>query len=50
MNLGGGGGDVFPQICFHIESPYNSWKILVILNSHEKSLGGPDSLKICMLA
>ena len=22
--LGGGGGDKFPQICFHMESLYNS--------------------------
>ena len=44
-------GKGFPQICFHMESPYNSiLKNLVILNSHKKSLIGPNNLKICILA
>ena len=45
MNLG---EKSFPQICFHMESPYNSWKIWWFLNSYKKSLLGPNNLKICV--
>ena len=40
------GGKKFPQICFHMENPYGSWKIWWFLNGHKKSLVGPDNLKI----
>ena len=43
------GGKVSPD-CFHMESPYNSWKICWFLNGLKKSVVGPNNLKICILA
>ena len=35
---------------FSCEKSIKFLKSLVILNSHKKSLGGPNNLKICILA
>ena len=42
------GGKCFPQICFHTARGKSNRILenLVILNSHKKSLVGPNNLKI----
>ena len=43
-------GGKFPPNLFSCGKCIKFLKNLVILNSHKKSLGGPNNLKICILA